>query len=142
MASGMTSRASVHLPLGPLLDASGAYRAPTASPNLLCAPHTWLARQVDKPRRTVRRWVHEGVPIHAADEAAIACGFHPAEVWGGEYWSACFEQDRIEAPQREREEAARRAWVERVREYQAVERARERGPHRCAVDGCRCVVAA
>lgn len=31
--------------------------------------------------RTVHRWIHNGIPDAHADEAAIALGLHPIDIW-------------------------------------------------------------
>lgn len=63
---------SLRLPVGPLLA-----RAPS-----VCE----LARRIDVTPRTIHRWQHDGVPLLAADRAAIALGHHPADLWPTDYW--------------------------------------------------------
>jgi hypothetical protein len=59
----------VRWPLGPLLDAAGH---PTAND---------LAAWIGVSARTVWRWHHQGLTDTQADRAAIALGWHPANVW-------------------------------------------------------------
>lgn len=40
-----------------------------------------LARVLDVTTATVYRWRREGVPVYAADRAAVALGAHPGELW-------------------------------------------------------------
>ncbi|MCC6438120.1 MAG: hypothetical protein AB7O92_07085 [Acidimicrobiia bacterium] len=56
-------------PLAPLLDAAGR---PSAAA---------LAAQVGVTLRTVWRWHHRGLTDQQADHAAIALGYHPANIW-------------------------------------------------------------
>lgn len=57
-------------PFADLLDAAGGVSV------------NGLAREIGKPRRTVHRWRQTGaVPASSADQAAVALGHHPAEIW-------------------------------------------------------------
>lgn len=48
-----------------------------------------LARRIGVSRRTVVRWVARGwVSDVIADTAAVACGYHPLDLWG-ETWLTC-----------------------------------------------------
>lgn len=129
--------AQVRLPVEPLFAVSGARHVIGADRHGVArvpSPVTELARRVGREPRQVHRWISEGgVPFSSADEAAVACGFHPANVWGDDWWSACWAQDRIEcAPSLTvlseplSEPLSRR---ELVLGYQQVERARERRTH-------------
>ncbi len=44
-----------------------------------------LATQIGVSRRTVHRWINQGIPANQADRAAIAVGTHPACLWP-EHW--------------------------------------------------------
>jgi hypothetical protein len=37
--------------------------------------------RLDSGRQAVQRWRAGGVPLYAADRAAVAAGAHPAEIW-------------------------------------------------------------
>ena len=60
---------AVRWPLQPLLDATAH------------TPVSTLAVRVGVSARTVWRWHHTGLTDHQADRAAIALGFHPANIW-------------------------------------------------------------
>jgi len=45
--------------------------------------------------RTLHRWCVEGVAWVRADEIAIACGRHPAEVWGEDWLVATGNPDDL-----------------------------------------------
>lgn len=47
-----------------------------------------LGLVLDRTRSCIQRLKNDGVPIHRADQFAIACGFHPSEVWGDDYYQA------------------------------------------------------
>lgn len=70
--SGRTT--SERLPVGPLLAASGMAAEPTA----IAAGFS---------RRTGSRWRRSGLMPLIADEAAVAFGLHPMDVWG-DLWLA------------------------------------------------------
>jgi hypothetical protein len=38
--------------------------------------------------RAYARYRAEGMSARQADRAAVACGFHPTEVWGPDFWEA------------------------------------------------------
>jgi lambda repressor-like predicted transcriptional regulator len=59
----------VRWPLGPLLDVAGH------------PPARILAAQVGVSPRTVWRWHHLGLSDLQADRAAVALGWHPANIW-------------------------------------------------------------
>lgn len=40
-----------------------------------------LAEAAQVSRRTVHRWIKDGIPYWTADRVAIALGRHPVEVW-------------------------------------------------------------
>jgi len=42
-----------------------------------------LASAANVHRRTVQRWLEEGVTFNLADELAVLVGRHPIELWGG-----------------------------------------------------------
>lgn len=42
---------------------------------------TTLSAHTGVSRATIYRWEHDGIPIESADRAAVALGFHPAELW-------------------------------------------------------------
>ena len=44
-----------------------------------------LGRVLKLSRSNVQQLKARGVPIHRADEFAVACGFHPLEVWGDDF---------------------------------------------------------
>lgn len=44
-----------------------------------------LATRIGVSRRTVHRWINQGIPADQADRAAIAVGTHPACLWP-EHW--------------------------------------------------------
>lgn len=46
-----------------------------------------IGRVLGVSRGVVQQLKVRGVPIHRADEYAIACGFHPVEVWGDAYYA-------------------------------------------------------
>lgn len=137
----MPRPAQVKMPLDALLVATGSHRAVTHTNDgrVVDAPITSLAHRIGVRPRTVQRWRVEGIPLHTADQVAIRCGMHPTEVWDG-WWAACFEQERLELAKAEARADAylakldakrrgSRVWRERqelVRQYQQVERARER----------------
>lgn len=103
------------------------------------APITALAARIGVSRRQVHRWIADGgVPFYSADAAARALGDHPCDLWGGAWWAASYEQGCLEQDLLARQDRAVRGRRELVDGYAQVERARDRGPHRCAVDGCRC----
>jgi hypothetical protein len=64
------------LPLAPLLDLL-AKRGTRTSANVAGAGHSGA---------TWSRWLHDGVPIGAADRLAVQHGYHPAEVWGSAFY--------------------------------------------------------
>jgi hypothetical protein len=45
-----------------------------------------IARQAEVDYRCLQRWKANGFTVEAADRVAVACGFHPAEVWGWDVW--------------------------------------------------------
>lgn len=95
----MGTMPQVRLPIGPLLEATGVEHSRTEDMHAAPNPITALNLLTGKPLASLHRWCRQGVPIHTADELAVACGFHPANVWP-EWWEACFEQGELE---RERE---------------------------------------
>jgi hypothetical protein len=45
-----------------------------------------FAQMINKPPRTVERWVKKGhIPWYAADAAAIALGLHPIMIWPNQW---------------------------------------------------------
>ena len=40
-----------------------------------------IARTIGVSRRTIHRWINEGVPAEQADRTAIALGTHPTCLW-------------------------------------------------------------
>jgi len=75
MTAHRFSTRSTTLPLQPLMDL-GNYE--TAND---------LGRVLGLTRTNVQQLKARGVPIHRADEFAVACGFHPTEVWGEAYYA-------------------------------------------------------
>lgn len=71
----MSRPASPRLPFGPLATEA---RAETIGS---------LAQQLGVSRRTVHRWIVDGIPADQADRAAIAIGTHPANLWPN-HWHA------------------------------------------------------
>lgn len=85
-----------------------------------------VASRVGVAKKTVYRWREEGgVPLNAADRAAVRLGFHPSDVWGQAWWEACDAVRARDLAFAERVET-RRARAEIVRGYMRVERARDR----------------
>lgn len=62
-----------------------------------------LARRIGKSRKTVQRMKNRGLDVWEADRAAVAMGFHPAEVWGWSTWMATLEDgmepEVVDAPE-------------------------------------------
>ncbi len=46
-----------------------------------------LAQRIGVSRRTVHRWVIDGIPADQADRAAIAIGSHPACLWPDRWYT-------------------------------------------------------
>lgn len=44
-----------------------------------------LATTFGVQRRQIQRWKHDGIPVDAADRAALTIGLHPLNVWGSEW---------------------------------------------------------
>lgn len=65
----MSRPASPRLPFDPITSQA---RASTIST---------LAMRIGVSRRTVHRWIIQGIPADQADRAAIALGTHPACLW-------------------------------------------------------------
>ncbi len=65
----MSRPASPRLPFAPLAAEARATTIET------------LAYQLGVSRRTVHRWIIQGIPADQADRAAIAIGTHPACLW-------------------------------------------------------------
>ena len=40
-----------------------------------------IAITIGVSRRTIHRWINQGIPTEQADRAAIALGTHPAYLW-------------------------------------------------------------
>jgi len=40
-----------------------------------------LAADLGVSHRTLVRWIEDGIPMFAADRAAVSLGFHPSNVW-------------------------------------------------------------
>jgi hypothetical protein len=120
------------LPFAPLRDALGDVYTPSADacrgngderfydrkpPALIKqGKNTVLAERLGVSRRTINRWVRDGIPVEYSDDAAVALGLLPYEVWPD--------------------------WNEDEILYHSTEWPRpdnwEAKPHACAVDGCRC----
>ena len=92
----MGTMPQVRLPIGPLLEATGVEHSRTEALSPQPNPITALHLLTGKPLASLHRWCRQGVPIHTADELAVACGLHPASVWDQAWWDACFEQGEIE----------------------------------------------
>lgn len=125
----------VKLPIAPLLDAAGATHSESCDGQKNTI--TRLATVCGVNWKTAQRWiVEDAIPIHAADEAAVRCGAHPANVWP-EWWAACYEQDHLEDDLADRSivrylsrnRIQSREQAARVVEYQRVEDARARRRH-------------
>lgn len=79
-----------------------------------------LARRLDCHPSTVALWVHKGVGENFADQAAVAVGRTPGEIWPE--WLDD-EIARAEARQREDHAAAKKRWRQkRTPEQRQVER--------------------
>lgn len=106
------------------------------------APRDGLSRSACRQR--VERWKRLGLTIDEADRVAVALGEHAWDVWGEAWWALPpLDLDVVFAglrARRRRLEVERRGTLRRraqvVAGYTAVERARERGPHVCAPEGC------
>jgi hypothetical protein len=106
-----------HLPLEPLLRASGCFdafvlydhkpvqatyrpwgRVHHQTTGTQPAPVATIAELCGVSGRTATRWGAEGIPINAAEDAAFACGLHPVNVWG-DLWlfaAGCPVADTVE----------------------------------------------
>ena len=51
------------------------------------ARHVWLASQVGVSASTAQKWETSGLTDRQADNAAVALGRHPAELWGWAEWA-------------------------------------------------------
>ena len=71
----MSRPASLRLPFRPLAVEAQASTIDT------------LAQQIGVSRRTVHRWISDGIPADQADRAAIAIGTHPACLWPDHWYS-------------------------------------------------------
>ncbi len=71
----MSRPLAARLPFEPL---TAEARAPTIGT---------LATRIGVSRRTVHRWIIQGIPANQADRASIAVGTHPACLWP-EHWHA------------------------------------------------------
>ncbi len=60
---------AIRWPIAPLLTATGH------------PPATQLAARIGVSVRTIWRWHHTGLDDCQADRAAVALGFHPANIW-------------------------------------------------------------
>lgn len=49
-----------------------------------------LASMLSVPRKSVYRWMKDGVTLHHAESLAHRIGLHPASVWGPEYHIAVY----------------------------------------------------
>ena len=97
-------------------------------------------------RRRVHRWKVSGLSLWEADRVATALEVWPPDVWGDLWWSVPSVVVDVDAVfrglrARERRLRAQRVAAGRrrrvvVRGYEASERARARGPHVCAPEGC------
>ena len=65
----MSGPTAARWPFAPLLAAAG--HPPVAA----------LARRLRVSSRTVWRWQRYGLDDHQADRAAVALGYHPANIW-------------------------------------------------------------
>jgi hypothetical protein len=79
----VTVKCQPRLPIGPLYRMSGA--------------ESWndFAQRCGYPdchRASVARWFRLGVTPMMADRLAVACGFHPAEVWGRDWYALVDEE--------------------------------------------------
>lgn len=66
-----------------------------APPRLSCEP---LIRALDRAGRLgeveyskIHRWRKDGMDLYAADVVAIRLGFHPATIWGADFYAGCFD---------------------------------------------------
>lgn len=53
-----------------------------------------LADRLGVASTTIEKWQRRGLRLNAAEDLAARLGFHPAEVWGDDYWRACGIGDR------------------------------------------------
>lgn len=95
-------------------------------------------------RKRAALWKVRGFTVWEADRVATALGVYPAEIWGDVWWAVpavdvdqLFRGLRTRARRlRGQQQSARRVRARLVDGYTTVERALERGPHRCAPEGC------
>lgn len=43
-------------------------------------------------RHVRRRWIEKGIPIYRADEYCIKFGYHPANIFGMDFYQGCNEE--------------------------------------------------
>jgi lambda repressor-like predicted transcriptional regulator len=108
------------------------------------------APSVGAARKWVHRWKRRGLDEWEADRVATALGVHPAELWGGAWWSGVLvpPSERLDAALLELRwwcaaEARRRMEADandlpRLSRREIVRGYDRLRPHRCAADGCGC----
>lgn len=111
------------LPLRPLLvAAAGAVHLRPRNlhddeSSLAYTHHDDVAAWFDVDRRSLLRFLRDGVPLCTAERMCDAAGIHPTEAWGRTYHEVC---DAFADERRARERETKRAYRSRRRE-------RERG---------------
>lgn len=100
----------MRLPYAPFADVCGANMSEVAR---RCGVHPSL----------VVRWKQRGLTVEMADRCACRFGWHPASVWGDDWWDAARISDEEVAVAEARVAMRERRIL--VRQYEQVERARE-----------------
>lgn len=122
------------LPFGPLMRASR------------CDTQGQLAELLGMSRRNLTRYVQQGMSMRVAERFCDRLGLFPVEVWGDDWldavvmfelWRQVARAFRL-AQQRQWRSLARARDLRRERARWVQWRNQARGPHRCALDGCRC----
>lgn len=100
-------------------------------------------RSVGACRKRVARWKTAGLTMWEADRVATALDRYPADIWPMWDHIPAVDVDQVFRSLRSRrrrlsgkQQSARRRRAVLVDGYTTVERAVERGPHRCAPEGC------
>lgn len=85
----MTARTPEPRPfdIGPLLDACGIPAQGIDAGSHNAGPPAKLAARIGCNRKQIHRWRRYGMTANQADLAAMACGFHPGEIWPAIWWA-------------------------------------------------------